>query len=574
MKQNKWFVILLFVVLIYSIAAICIIASNPRFSTIDAPNHAMFCVQFYGNTIDLLHNSELSILDKIFEFKNVFSEGTVYWPKLLNLSSLPFVFIFGLSAFSIKMANILYLIIFMVFSFLLALKLGANNREALFVTLVLPLYPIIIRAMQSYGLDIPLMSIVVLFFFLLLKTDGFKKTVYSILAGSALGIGLLIKGQVVIFVLLPLSIYLFSSLSKEIRRDGNYVPLFKLLANFSLFLIFTFQVGGLWWKGKYDDLLVALRTHTASDYKHFESAPYEDLGSLSYYLFYFKYLYLSGFGLLISCFSVFSVFRYIFNRSIPNKKIALSWLFFPLLALSCLFRVHQIRYVLPLIPVIAIMTVIGLRFKKPFWTIFFRSLFLIILVFRVYLLAFSEGEKPLYDKLFAISSGDNILRDFEANNSDIADSFYENLENYLAPGQYNCLIVRSAGIKNGPVGMQFWIEIKAHSKGYRILTHDLYDQWVSAYHWWTDTHGKYIILFIEYRNREPGGDTLFDKDWIFKKREGLFLRKDDFEDHPITAELLDEFSQLLKERAKKMFDFDVAAYHCKVYEYENVSAAY
>ncbi|MDP8217045.1 MAG: hypothetical protein P9L98_07035 [Candidatus Kaelpia imicola] len=574
MKQNKWFLILFFIILIYSLVAVYIIASNSNFPTIDAPNHAIFCVQFYGDTIDLFHNSELSIAGKIFEFRNIFSKGIIYWPKLLNLSSLPFMFIFGLSACSIKMANVLYLIIFAVFGYLLALKLGANNREALFVTIILPLYPVILRAIQSYGLDLPLMSIVVLFFFLLLKTDGFKKTLYSILAGSVFGIGLLIKGQVVIFVLFPLSLYLFISLSKEIKGDGNYIPLFRLLANLSLFLIFAFQIGGLWWQGKYNDLLSALREHTIPDYKHFESYPYEASGSLSYYLFYFKYLYLDGFGPLLSCFSVLSFFRYIFNKSLPNKKIALSWLFFPLLILSFLFKVHQLRYIIPLVPVIVIITTIGSRFKRLLWTIFFRSLLLIILVFRVYLLVFSGKDKPLCSKLFAIRYSDGILKDFEMNNSDIADIFYENLEDHLAPGRYNCLIIRSAGIEDGPVGIQLWLEMKAYNKGYRILTHDLYDQWYSIYEWWKGEPGKYIILFIEDGSQDLGGDRLFDKDWILKRDEELFPRIEEFKNHPVTAELLDEFFPLLKERAQKMFDFDIAIYHCEAYEYENVPTSY
>ncbi len=574
MKQNKWFFAVFFIVAVYSIATIFIISSNLRFTTIDAPNHAMFCVQFYGNVIDVLNNSELSSIEKIFAFKDVFSEGIAYWPRLLNLSSLPFIFMFGLSVFSIKMANILYLIVFMIFSYLLALKLGANKKEAIFITTTLPLYPIILRFLQSYGLDIPLMSISVLFFFLLLKTDGFKNTIYSVLAGLALGAGLLIKGQIVIFVLLPTIIYFFSSMFREFKNKDSYIPLFNIFANFILFLILSFHIGELWWKGKYQEMIASLREHTVSSYKHLESDPYEELGSIGYYLFYFKYFCLNGFGAILSAITIIPFFRYIFKRNLPYKKIVLLCLLFSLCMLSCIFRVHQLRYIMPLVPFLVIIITLGSRFKNIFWTIFFRSLILLTLVFRIYLLTVSDKDLSIYSKLFAVENSDRIFNDFGSNNSKIADAFYENFKDYLDPGRYNCLIIRSVSIEDGPLGIQFWLEMKAHENNYRMLTHDLYDQWISAYYWLKDEPGKYIVLSIKNRYEEFKGNSIFDKKWLLKNSDKIFFKATEFKNHPCTKIMLDDFFPILKRDARKMFEFNVNAYYCEVYEYENVPAAY
>jgi len=575
MNKNRWFLILSLVIVIYSVLTLFLISSNLKLSTIDAPNHAMFSVQFYGAAKAIFSDYERSFLEKALAFKDIFFEGIEYWPRLLNLTSLFFIQIFGLSIFSIKMANILYLIILMIFSYLTAIKLGASNKEAVLATAVLPLYPIVLRFLQSYGLDFPLMSISVLFFFLLLKTDGFKNTFYSILAGLTLGVGLLIKGQIVIFAFFPALIYLIDSVFKEYKNKDSYIPLFHIFANLSLFLILSFQIGGLWWRGKYQDLIYSLREHIFSNYRHLESIPYEKSGSLSYYLFYFKYLYLSGFGPMLSTLSIVPIFRYIFSRSLPYKKMVIAWLLFPVLAFSFLFQVHHLRYIMPLVPFIVIITILGSRFKNVFWTVLFRSSIIAVLIFRIFLLVSPDkNEIYRYNRCFSLEYTDRVLNNLESSSSEISNIFFQNLNNYLEPGRYNCIIISSSDVEDGPCSLQFWIEMESYHNDYLILTHDLYDQWGEVYRWWKENPGRYIVLYINDRSRKLEIDRLFDKRWLLENAERLVLHIDNFKDDPAANKLLDDFFPLLRRDAIKISDFNLDDYHCIIYEYENVPATY
>ncbi len=574
MKYNKCFLILILLVVLYLFLALYLISSNTHFPTTDAPNHATFCIQFYGDTINLFSNTELSLVEKILEFKNIFSRGIVYWPKLLCLSSLPFLLILGPSVMAIKLANLIYLVLFMVFGYLLILKLGANDKEALLFVITLPFYPIVLMTIQSYGLDLPLMSMTVVFFFLLLKTEGFRNSFYSVLAGCSLGVGLLIKGQILIFTLLPILLYFISSALKGFKHDGNYTPLFRIFANFALFLICAFYIGGFWWKGKYDEILSAFNKHTISEYKHFESIPYENPGTLGYYSFYFKYLYLHGFGPLLSCFLLVPFFRYLFNKNLVNKLIVFSWLFLPFVLFSFLFKVQQLRFLLPLVPVIAMVAIIGTRFKRAFFTIVSRLFLLALLVFQIYLLMFLEEDTILYEKLFAVGSRDAIKKSHESNNLDIANKFYQGLENYLPPGAYKSIVVRLAPVEDGPLSIQFWLELEGYKRGYTMLTHDLLDQWSSIYEWWKEDPGQYVILFIENKSRDLGVDNFFDKECVLKIEDDLSIRMKMSGEDPEVIELLNHFFPILEKESKKLFDFNSDNYYCEVYEYENIPTAY
>ncbi len=128
MKRNKFFIVLLCVFFIYSIFGFTFIKNDQGFPTIDAPNHALFCLNFSQNAKEILNNSSISLIDKARAFKEILSSGIVYWPKFVYLTTLPFIWLFGATAFAIKSTNIIYLFIIMIFSYLLSLQLGAKKK--------------------------------------------------------------------------------------------------------------------------------------------------------------------------------------------------------------------------------------------------------------------------------------------------------------------------------------------------------------------------------------------------------------------------------------------------------------
>jgi len=82
------------------------------------------------------------------------------------------------------------------------------------------------------------------------------------------------------------------------------------------------------------------------------------------------------------------------------------------------------------------------------------------------------------------------------------------------------------------------------------------------------------VLSIKNRYEEFKGNSIFDKKWLLKNSDKIFFKATEFKNHPCTKIMLDDFFPILKRDARKMFEFNVNAYYCEVYEYENVPAAY
>ena len=311
MKLDRFFILLLVFFLIYSAAISFIIENNKTLPTVDAPNHAMFCLQFYEQTEGLFKNANICFLEKMRRFKNVFAEGIIYWPKFVYLTSLPLMYFLKPTLDAMKFTNIFYLFLLMVFSYLLTLKLGGRKNEGFLAAILIPLYPFVFKSIPSYGLDFPLTTIVVVFLYFLLKTEGFKNMFYSVLSGLILGIASLIKGQFFLFILVPLTVYFLDSVIKEIRGRKGLISIFAIFVNLALFIIFSFQIGSLWWRGKFNEISSAFQEHVGSKNKYLESFPCEVYSSLSYYLFYFKYLFLGGLKPLLTIVTGMFFLRYI-----------------------------------------------------------------------------------------------------------------------------------------------------------------------------------------------------------------------------------------------------------------------
>ncbi|MDD5613981.1 MAG: hypothetical protein PHQ54_02785, partial [Candidatus Omnitrophica bacterium] len=247
-----------------------------------------------------------------------------------------------------------------------------------------------------------------------------------------------------------------------------------------------------------------------------------------------------------------------------NKIIVIAWLVPPLLLFSFVFKVHQLRFILPIIPVIVIATVIGMRSKARLPGIIFKSLFSIFLLVQIYLLLFSKELSPVHEKILASSSREYLMKTEQNSNLEIAGNFYNLMQKFLNSGDYKIIIVRFAPVEDGPVGLQFWLEFEGYKYGYNVFTHDLFDQWPSVDRW-LEEKGSYIVLFLLDIDR----DLVLEHDL-----STLSLTRIDEVWFPWHEELMQAKATLEKillriDDPGHLFDFAWSSYYCKVYRYEN-----
>ena len=106
----------------------------------------------------------------------------------------------------------------------------------------------IFESSRQYHLDFPLTAIVTLGIFLLLSCDGFKHSGWAVLCGLSFGIGMLIKGQLLFFVIpVLIAVVITSLLFDKLNSRGLVV---RKILNLSLFIIISGGIAVFWWADK------------------------------------------------------------------------------------------------------------------------------------------------------------------------------------------------------------------------------------------------------------------------------------------------------------------------------------
>jgi hypothetical protein len=559
---DKAVLILIAIFIIYACLHAYFYSVKEGFYTIDAPNHALFCFQFYRDLDTTFKNLDLDFLSKVKKCFIYFREGIIYWPKFLYLTSLPFIYILGLSLISIKCANLLYLFILMLYSYLLSYELTKDKINSLYLAAVLPLFPIIFEAIQGYGLDFPLTALIVMFFYYLIKTDSFSKLNYSIYAGLVLGTTFLIKGQVIVFVLLPIFWEALRGIVNNLNRKDPQ-KLFWILANISVFVILSYGIASIWWNGKFLDIWHSLREHTISHIKYLESHPLEEYKSLSYYGFYLKYLFKDGIGPLLFVIILLSNIFFFLKKDFRNKFIYFLWILIPLIVFSFLFQVKQLRFIMPAVPAIVISS--GSIFhNKRKWIYIYRSLLIGILSIQLIHPDFITKTHLgfLFSRKVNVQQWKSVHVGYK-----IGTTCIKSFEDKLSPGNYKVIIFKFASISDGPLALQFWLELLGYKKGYNLYTHDFIDQLYSVYSWLKERkkEDKFIFIFLD-ENKNINLENFFTRDIILTKMRRLINWCEEYENNNLFKELVEEVLPNIKDKLRYVSEFRYLNYNGKVYK--------
>ena len=557
---DKPILILIFIFIIYSSLHIHLYSINKEFHTIDAPNHALFCLEFYRDLESTVKNPNLDLISKLKKCYTYFREGVIYWPKFVYLTSIPFIYIFGLSLNSIKYANLVYLFILMLFTYLLSYTLTRDRINSLLIPSILPLFPIIFEAIQGYGLDFPLTSGLVMFFYLLIKTNYFTKINYTFYAGLIFGILWLIKGQVIIFTGLPLLWVLIMGIIST-KKEGDFHKLFLILANFSVFVILSYGIASIWWNNRFFEIWSAFKEHAGSNIKYLESHPLEEYKTLSYYGFYVKYLFKEGIGPILFEIILFLNILFYIRKDFKNKFVYFLWKVIPLIAFSFLFQVKQLRFVMPVVPAMVICAgnIFAHRrwWKYMGWSIIMGMLF-VQLVHPPFII------KQSFNQLFSQKIN---IRQWKSGalNKEIVQACVNSLEEELSPGRYKVIIFRYLPLPDGPVAFQFWIELLGYKKGYYFYTHDFVDQTYSVYYWLRDEIKKDQILSIFLDKGQFQFENFFDRDIILTRIGDLLPWFQEYENDNIFLETIEVLLPNLKESSRYISKFQYLDYKGEIY---------
>jgi hypothetical protein len=179
-----------------------------------------------------------------------------YYPPFVALVTALTYFIFGTSITIAIMSNIIFLSV-LVFSIY---KLGVvifNRDVGLLASVITLSLPVVLHHSVIYYLDLPLTALVAVSSYVLIKSESFRDTKFSILLGILFGLGMLTKWTYLFFMVGPVCYLSVTEFLSELRHENSdgRISHKKIAVNFLLFTITSLAIFGPYYFPILPDLL-------------------------------------------------------------------------------------------------------------------------------------------------------------------------------------------------------------------------------------------------------------------------------------------------------------------------------
>lgn len=268
-----------------------------------------------------------------------------FYPPLVHcLVGLTYLFA-PVSEFTHQAITFLFLVIAVVATYFVGSSLGGLSTGLVAAGLLIAA-PLIQVESRAFMLDIPLMTFVTLSYLSILKSDGFTRRGACIAVGITTGLGLLTKWSLVIYTFPAF----LASLYWGLKRQKNVRP----LALAGVAAIVAAVIAGPWYLRNIVGLISSLGARAFRSGRWEGDPPVLSAGSAFYYLASLA----PQVGLVAALLFLVGLAFLFTKRSPVRVGLALSWI--APWALFTLLRNKDLRYTLPLIPVVVLIAASGL----------------------------------------------------------------------------------------------------------------------------------------------------------------------------------------------------------------------
>lgn len=316
--------------------------------------HLIEAIKFQISLKQIFH-ANYSIIDKLIQAYNMFTA----WP---NGNSPPLIYllssIINLEHFHLFNArfyfNAPFLLMLILSTYFFAQKLF-NQKTGLLAAFLIGFYPLICAYSRQFGPDFPLAAMTALCLAVLVYSEHYSKSFYSVLLGVCLGIGALIKLQIVFFLAGPMAYSFFVGL----RDYKNKPP--KIFLNFLITLLLLISLASCYWSKIFHEMIGDFLWHMFTLFPGYSGPKgVGTLGPREIPVFSMDWItYYAGQLLNIMSGPMFIAFLLSSVKLIKAKektKIFLLLCLLPPLLIFTLISVKFSKFILPLTPVAAVIT--------------------------------------------------------------------------------------------------------------------------------------------------------------------------------------------------------------------------
>lgn len=216
------------VVLFHAVCTMRYLAGDLYLRQKDVAAHLKVCTKYLLQSRDVLREDapvreRLAGLASLFHQRSIPVEHIWIWPRLTYLVTAPVAALAGLTPRVIIFSNVIWLAV-LLFSVYFIGERSLSPAAGLASALVTSLLPATYGLSRNFGLDFPLMAMTALGIYWLIRTENFSRRLPSLALGCVVGMGLLVKMQLVIFIAIPV-LYAFASgvlrpFTRGARRGG------------------------------------------------------------------------------------------------------------------------------------------------------------------------------------------------------------------------------------------------------------------------------------------------------------------------------------------------------------------
>lgn len=274
--------------------------------------------------------------------------GESYYPPFFHISTLPLVLLFGFSAVNLICVNFFYLILFLVSMYGIG-KILFNQRVGILAGTITLFYPIMYALSREYLIDFALVAMVTAVQYLILKSEGGINKRWNILLGIMAGFALLTKSVAIIFFL-PSWIYRFI---RRFRKNKDFLPFFASLS-IAVFICTP------WYIYSFPGLLTKNSTfqYIATNFER------DPIGFTPSLLWYADSLMHSAVSLILLLFSFIGLLAFWLYDKRWRVFLTLALWAFPSFCILLFTPNKDIRYIMPILPVLAFFTIGGIDVIK------------------------------------------------------------------------------------------------------------------------------------------------------------------------------------------------------------------
>ncbi len=279
-------------------------------------------------------------------------EATAFYPPVTTCAAGLLYFVFPVTPLTAQVVMLGFLALGAVSVFLLGRRL-LDTGAGLLAAFLLSTASFVIFSLTNFQLDLPLTGMVAFSLYLLMRTEGFSRTGWSLALGIAGGIGMLTKPPFVVYLLPPLLWVVWQAV-RHPQEGGRTARLGRLTAA----LVAATALALPW----YGPRLVGLPLQVMN--RSFKNAALEQQpGRFSLEgLLHYPTMFPTEFGLLAVALFLWGLW------ALRRERAARAFLWIAALGPFVVFMLIQnknLRYTLPILPAAALVAAAGARALRP-----------------------------------------------------------------------------------------------------------------------------------------------------------------------------------------------------------------